>query len=203
MHDSNQFNMLLGFGGFEDEEPIERYTAHATAPGQCSKCHMPESNHSFKANYDKGCNPCHTATDAASRVAQTRNNIIDALLALRQRMSNWSTATYDAPGEEIFWEYTSNITAEGFTAPSQAGVPIQIKRARHNYYFVIRSGDYGVHNGPYARHMITEANEEIDDLPGGPFAPGGRAPTSNLTLAQKLQILEADRKKASEADTRE
>jgi len=205
MHDSNQFNMMLGFGGFEDEEPIERYTAHATAPGQCSKCHMPESNHSFKANYDKGCNPCHSATDAASRVAQTRNNIIDALLALRERMKNWAVATFPGQtGNEIFWDYTSMIGAEGYTAPSQALIPLQIKRARHNYYFVIRSGDYGVHNGPYARHLISEANEEIDNLPGGPYAPGGgRAPTSNLTLAQKLQILQADQKKAAQADLKE
>lgn len=205
MHDSNQFNMMLGFGGFEDEEPIERYTAHATVPGQCSKCHMPDSNHSFKVSYDKSCTPCHTATDAATRIATTRNDIIDRLLALRERMKNWAVATYPGqPGNIYFWEYTSNIGAEGFTAPPQAGVPIQIKRARHNYYFVIRSGDYGAHNAVYARHLITEANEEIDALAGGPFAPsGGRSPQSSLSNAQKLQILEKDRKKAQQADVRD
>jgi hypothetical protein len=203
MHDSNQFNMLMGFGGYEGVEPVVRNTAHATAPGQCSKCHMPDSNHSFKVSYDKSCVPCHTATDAATRIATTRNGIIDELLALRNRMTNWSVATY--PGQDgniYFWDYTSMVSAEGYTAPPQAGIPLAIKRARHNYYFVIRSGDYGAHNAPYARHLINAANAQLDTLPGGPFAPGGRSPSGG-NYAQKLQFLERDRKKARDADIKE
>lgn len=206
MHDSNQFNMLLGVensGAEGASPPVPRNTAHAEAPGQCSKCHMPDSTHSFKVSYDKSCSPCHTAVDAATRIATTRNDIVDKLLALRTRMSNWSESVYPGQdGNDIFWDYTSIITAEGFTPPAQAGVPLAIKRARHNYYYVVRSGDYGAHNAPYARYLITVANENIDGLGGGPFK-ATRAATSNLTFQQKLQIIEADRKRAREVDMRE
>lgn len=122
---------------------------------------MPDSRHSFKVSYDKSCVPCHTVTDAATRIATTRNDIVNQLLALKTRMSNWAVATYPAQaGNDIFWEYTSNITAEGYTAPAQAGVPLAIKKARHNYYFIVRSGDYGAHNAPYARYLLTVANEK-------------------------------------------
>jgi len=206
MHDSNQFNMLMGVensGAEGSSPPVPRNTAHSEAPGQCSKCHMPDSNHSFKVSYDKSCAPCHTAVDAATRIATTRNDIVDKLLALRTRMSNWSEYAYPGQeGNDIFWEYTSTITAEGYTAPAQGAVPIAIKRARHNYYFVIRSGDYGAHNAPYARYLITVANENIDGLGGGPFK-ATRAPASNLSFEQKLQILKNDAKRAREIDMRE
>ncbi|MFA0785210.1 multiheme c-type cytochrome, partial [Fervidibacter sacchari] len=39
MHDSNQFNMLMGIGGVEGTGPVVRNMAHATAPGQCTYCH--------------------------------------------------------------------------------------------------------------------------------------------------------------------
>ena len=192
MHDSNQFNMLLGFGGVEGDGPVDRNTAHANAPGQCSKCHMPEARHSFTVSYN-ACAPCHTENDAAARVTSVKNDILGSLYSLRVRMANWAFATL---GDELFWEYTSNITAENKTPPNQSLVPIQVKRARHNYYFVVRSGDYGVHNSAYARHLIRIANDNMDQLTGGLNIPvhGG------LTIQQKLAIIERDRKKASEAD---
>jgi len=92
--------------------------------------------------------------------------------------------------------YTSNITAEGKTPPNQSLVPIQIKRARHNYYFVIRSGDYGVHNAPYAKHLINVANDEIESLNvGRPLAT-----RANVSQAEKLRVIEADRARANRAD---
>ncbi len=192
MHDSNQFNMLLGFGGVEGSGPVDRNTAHANAPGQCSKCHMPDSRHTFTVSYN-ACAPCHTENDAAARVTSVKNDILGSLYSLRVRMGDWAFATF---GDELFWEYTSNIVAEGKVAPAQSLVPIQVKRARHNYYFVVRSGDYGVHNSAYARHLIRIANDNMDEVTGGLHIPvqGG------LTNAQKLAIIERDRKKASEAD---
>lgn len=196
MHDSNQYNMLMGFGGVEGSGPVVRNTEHANAPGQCSKCHMPDSRHSFTVSYDQGCAPCHTAADAANRINVTRTQIIDELLVLRAKMEAWATETYS---NDLFWEYTSNITAEGFTPPAQSGVPIEVKRARHNYYFVIRSGDYGAHNAPYARHLITVANQNMDSL-----NPGLRGPSrSGLSTKAKLAILEADRSRARKADMAE
>ena len=195
MHDSNQFNMLLGFGGVEGSGPVNRDTAHANVPGQCSKCHMPSSRHSFTVSYD-ACVPCHTINDAAARVTSIKDEILGSLYSLRVRMSDWALATF---GNELYWEYTSTITGEGGVPPSQSLVPIEIKRARHNYYFVLRSGDYGVHNSAYAKHLIRIANDNIDLITGlGPI----RLPRE-VTREQMLAVLETDRARARRADMRE
>lgn len=197
MHDSNQFNMLMGIGGVEGSGPVENVTAHSNVPGQCSHCHMPDSRHTFTVSFN-ACVPCHTESDAAARVNSVKTEILNSLYALRVRMSDWAMAAYPGQtGNEIFWEYTSNITAEGYTPPAQAGVPIEIKRARHNYYFVIRSGDFGVHNSAYARHLITVANENLDDLSVPARKPQGR------TLAQIAKVIMSDKAKATRADIAE
>lgn len=190
MHDSNQFNMLMGIGGVEGEGVVARNTAHATAPGQCSTCHMPDSRHSFVPGYDRGCQPCHTATDAAARTNQTKSQVLQRLYALRARLNAWAQATY---GDELFWEYTTNITAEGKTPPNQADVPMEIKRARHNYYFVVRDGGYGVHNAPYANHLITVANENLDALSAGTVRVTG------VSLSQMEAAIQRDRQRVRRA----
>lgn len=161
MHDSNQFNMLMGFGGVEGSGPVDRNTAHATAPGQCSKCHMPDSRHSFTVSFDKGCNPCHTPADAAARLTSVKDEVQNGLFSLRTRLEAFAKKEF---GDIDLWDYTSLITAEGKTPPDQALVPMEVKRARHNYYFVVRSGDYGAHNAPYAKHLIRIANDNLDAI---------------------------------------
>lgn len=193
MHASNQFNMLMGIAGVEGTGVVDRNTAHATAPGQCSKCHMPDSRHSFTVSYDKSCAPCHTAADAAARAESIKSTILDELTALQARLESWATTTY---GNSLFWEYTSNITAEGLTPPNQASVPIEIKRARHNYYFVIMSGDYGVHNAPYAKTLIRVANQNLDAL-GVPKTAPAKAATSKEA---KLAYFKTVRDRAIKAD---
>jgi hypothetical protein len=188
MHDSNQMQMLMGFGAVEGTGPVNRNTAHAQAPGQCTKCHMPDSRHTFTVSFDKGCSPCHTPTDAAARSNTIKSEILSLLVALRTRMESWAQTTY---GNSLYWEYTSTITAEGGTPPDQAGVPIEIKRARYNYYFVIRSGDYGVHNAPYAKHLMTVANTNLDTL-GVP-----QPPPSRLNTDAKFRLIESDKARAS------
>jgi hypothetical protein len=195
MHDSNQYNMLLGFGGVEGSGPVDRNTAHANAPGQCSKCHMPSSRHTFTVSYE-ACAPCHTVADAAARVTSVKGEILGSLYALRVRMANWAQATF---GNPLYWEYTSTITGEGGTPPSQSLVPIEVKRARHNYYYVIRSGDYGVHNSAYAKHLLRIANDNMDAL--GPNIAAGPLPL--LSNDQKLAIIETDRARARRADLTE
>lgn len=191
MHDSNQYNMLMGFGGVEGTGPVQRNTAHANSPGQCSKCHMPDSRHTFTVSFDKGCAPCHSAADAAARAGQIKSEVLDLLVALRTRMEAWANTRF---GDVDFWDYTSVITAEGKTPPNQADVPIEIKRARHNYYFVIRSGDYGVHNAPYAKHLIGVANTNLDAL----NAPKPGA--SRLSTDEKFRLVEDHRKRANRAE---
>jgi len=191
MHDSNQYNMLMGFGGVEGSGPVQRNTAHANAPGQCTKCHMPDSRHSFTVSFDKGCAPCHSAADAAARTGQVKSEVLGLLTSLRGRMEAWAAANL---GDADFWDYTSVIQGEGKTPPNQANVPIEIKRARHNYYFIIRSGDYGVHNAPYAKHLVTVANTNLDAL----NAPRPAAP--NMSAEQQLRVIEEHRKRANRAE---
>lgn len=196
MHDSNQYNMLMGFGGVEGSGPVIRNTAHANAPGQCTKCHMPDSRHTFTVSYDKGCAPCHTAADAAARINSTKDDIVAKLFALRTRMESWALNNPDLLNKD-FWDYSGLLQEEGYTTPpNQNLIPIQVKRARHNYYFVIRSGDYGAHNGPYAQHLIAIANQNLTDL--GVPETAGRGPS--ISTSQKLQVLEADRARARKAD---
>jgi len=194
MHDSNQMQMLMGFGGVDGSGPIQKNTAHAEAPGQCTKCHMPDSRHTFTVSFDKGCAPCHTAADAAARATSIKSEVLDLLIALRTRMETYAKGKF---GNADYWDYTSVITAEGGTPPDQKTVPIELKRARHNYYFVIRSGDYGVHNAPYAKHLIGVGNTNLDAL--GVAAPG----QSRMSSTQKLEIIEGDKARALRAELEE
>lgn len=218
MHDSNQFNMLMGIGGVEGNGPVVRNTAHATAAGQCSHCHMPDSRHTATTSFDKGCAPCHTAADAAARVTSAKAEIVSGLLALRTRMEEWAIATFQNHASystvnagliSHLWNYSTVITEEatelGTTTagiPSNhqsANVPIQIKRARHNYYFVIRDASLAPHNAPYANHLITVANQNIDELDtstGG----GSRSRRSGLNFKQMLQTIFRDREISNRAD---
>lgn len=183
MHDSVQFNMLMGIGGYEGAGPVVRNTAHAQIPGQCSHCHMPDSNHNFKVQYDKSCAPCHSAADAAARMTSIKQTVVSSMYQLLSRLEAWSQITY---GDPDLWNYTTFITAEGKTPPAQAGVPIQVKRARHNYWYVIRDMCYGGHNAPYTQHLIRVAGEELTAL----GVPGGK-PTKEISYQEKLRILES------------
>jgi hypothetical protein len=195
MHDSNQFNMLMGVGGVEGSGPIQRTTSHATVPGQCSHCHMPGSSHTFTVQYDKSCQPCHTAADAAARVAAVKGEIVNGMYALLSRMQSWSQTTF---GDRDLWDYTSNIAAEGKTPPNQTLVPIQIKRARHNYFFLIRDNCFGPHNSAYSRLLLQVANDNLDVLGVPAPPPPGRS--ADLSFQQKLAILERQHDLARQAD---
>lgn len=195
MHDSNQYNMLMGVGGYEGTGIVVRNTAHATAPGQCSHCHMPDSSHGYTVKYDVSCAPCHSAADAAARVTAVRSDIVNKLYDLLARMEAWATAKF---GNKDLWDYTSNIEAEGGTPPDQSLVPIQIKRARHNYFFVIRDSSLAPHNAPYARSLIDIANDQISAIPAQ--APQMVVKDSGLTTEQKYQVLMQTLERARRAD---
>lgn len=193
MHDSNQMQMLMGFGAVEGSAVIKRNAAHAQAPGQCTKCHMPDSRHTFTVSFDKSCTPCHTTADAASRADTIKSDILNLLISLRTRLESWANTAY---GNSLYWEYTSTITAEGGTPPDQKTVPIEIKRARHNYYFVIRSGDYGVHNAPYAKSILAVANTNLDNL----GVPKPAAP--RMSRDEMFRIVEGDKARTIRAESR-
>ncbi|MGC8784611.1 MAG: multiheme c-type cytochrome [Armatimonadota bacterium] len=190
-HSSNQYNMLMGITGVEEQPgPIVRTTAHATTPGQCSHCHVANARHTFTVSYDIGCSPCHTAADAAARVQATKSQIEQGLLALRSRLQAWSQQTF---GDPDLWDYTTLIPA-GKTAPPQSQVPIEVKRARHNYWFILRDSSFGVHNAAYARYLLEVANANLDRLGVG---AGSRA--ASLSPATRRAILEADLQRLKES----
>lgn len=210
MHDSPQFNMLMGVGGWEGSGPIVRNMAHATMLGQCSYCHMPDSRHTFTVSYDRGCAPCHTATDAAARVTAVKGEIQAALFGLRSRLDRWAQQTYQGNPDyasvdprliPALWDYSALLNTRAtelgvtITLPSthQANIPMEVKRARHNYYFILRDKCFGPHNPPYARHLLTVANQQLDALGVGRAAPSraGR---------QVLAVLEGDLRRLKEVD---
>lgn len=191
MHDSNQFNMLMGIGGVEGAGVVDRNTAHANAPGQCTKCHMPNARHTFTVSYDTGCAPCHTASDAADRVTSIKTTILNGLYSLKSRMETWAKGKF---GDADFWDYTALLSEAGKTAPSQTLVPIEVKRARHNYYFIVRSGDFGVHNAPYAKTLLKVANDNLTSI-GVALAASKEVPK-----AQMLAAIEESKKRAAAAD---
>jgi formate-dependent nitrite reductase cytochrome c552 subunit len=184
-HHSNQFNSLLGVGGAESPDgPPQRSGTHALAPGQCATCHMPASRHTFTVSYE-GCAPCHTTTDAAARASALQTEIVDDLTALNTEMSNWAQTTF---GNPTGWDFSSNQTG---TPSSQAAIPIEIKRARHNYYYEVISGDYGVHNPAYTRYLMQWAETNLQNL-GLPKA--NRSEIAKMPMAVKLQQIKLARK---------
>ncbi len=154
-HEGPEYNMLNGYGGAEDAAgPPVRTSTHVTVPDQCVQCHMPNSSHTFTVNLDTSCSPCHSTADAAARENTVQTNIQNGLVALRTRMANWAQATF---GDPNVWDYTTNIPSTS-TVPNQSLIPIQVKRARHNYYFILLDRSLGVHNEPYATYLINYAN---------------------------------------------
>ncbi len=183
VHHSNQFNSLLGVGGWEGVGgPPQRSGTHALAPGQCATCHMPLSRHTMTVSVDNGCQPCHSSADAASRAATLKAEVVNNLTSLSTRMGNWAQTTF---GDPTFWDYTSNI-ATGKTAPKQTLIPIQVKRARHNYYYVITSGDYGVHNPAYTRYLLQVAADNLTAAGIGVTSP---ARIGQVSMADKLAVI--------------
>lgn len=160
VHHSNNLNSLLGVGGAETPAgPPQRSGTHALAPGQCTTCHMPSGRHTMTVSYE-GCAPCHTTSDAAARAATLKAEVINDLTALSNRMGTWATTNLGGP---TLWDYTSNILPP-LVAPKQSLIPIQVKRARHNYYYVVTSGDYGVHNPAYTRYLLQWASDTLTQL---------------------------------------
>jgi hypothetical protein len=105
-------------------------------------------------------------------------------------MERWAEATF---GDPAFWDYSSLLTEEGKTPPNQAEIPIEVKRARHNYYFVLRDASLGTHNGTYTRNLLDVANRNLTQL-GVASAPARTAG------ARARAIIERDRLRASRAD---
>ncbi len=160
-HEGPQYSLLLGVSGYEEAGgPPQRTSSHAEAPDQCIHCHMPSASHTFTVKVDVSCAPCHSSADASSLLSSVQSEIQNGMVALRGRMQAWSTATFGNPD---LWDYTSNIPSTD-PAVNEKLVPLQIERARHNYYFLLNDGSYGIHNVFYARYLLQVSNNELDAI---------------------------------------
>ena len=206
MHNGPQFNMLLGVGGSEKLDtgtvtPTARTSSHSIVPNQCVHCHLPNQRHTFTVSLDTSCSPCHTAADAASREDALKSEILNALTGLKTRMEQWAKTTYN---DTDLWDYSENIKlildANGNpkAAPDQTKVPVQIKRARHNYYFVARDRSFGVHNSVYTRYMLDIANRNLDALnvPRSVAQPG-------RSVAQLFEVINQDLRRGARSSMSE
>jgi hypothetical protein len=116
--------------------------------------------------------------------------VTDDLTALQTRMANWAQTTF---GNADDWDYSTNITS----APNQSLVPIEVKRARYNYYYVVNSGDFGVHNPAYTRYILQVASDNLTTY-GLPSI--SRQQIAKMSPAAKLAQIQANRDRARRAD---
>ncbi|NCO40265.1 MAG: hypothetical protein COZ06_33630 [Armatimonadetes bacterium CG_4_10_14_3_um_filter_66_18] len=163
VHHSNQFNMLVGQGGSEvGAAPTKRATAHMSIERQCVHCHMGAGagNHTMLAG-NQGCTPCHAPSEAASLRSSAQSEIQGKVLSLQARLNAWGEgANLDDMGEAS-WEYGSE---GGPSSASQKVIPIEVKRARHNYAYVVEDKSMGIHNIAYTRYLLDNANAQLDSI---------------------------------------
>lgn len=175
-----EMDMLLGITGAQGgTTPPQQTSSHVNVPDQCVHCHLPNASHTFTVNLDVSCSPCHTAADAAARETSVQGEVLNGLLALHSRMQAWALATY---GHSDMWDYTTNL-ATGETPPNEATVPIEIQRARYNYYDILTDASYGVHNWVYTDYLLSESNTWLDNI----NVPAAAKP--NYSVAQAKSML--------------
>lgn len=161
-----------GLGGVEDGGP-PALSEHRFTPRQCATCHVSmkeyesEDNpaitgHTFRIRLE-GCSPCHSISDAAARMLNTKSDIGAKLAALKNRLDAWGVQANIQGKGALSWEYSS-YGGPSSGATGQDLIPIQIKRARYNYYYVEHDGSFGVHNAKYARYLLLVANQQLDAL---------------------------------------
>ncbi len=186
-HEGPQFNMLLGITGSLTPGTVVQNSSHAVAPDQCVHCHMPNARHTFTVSLDTSCQPCHTAADAAAREGSVRDEVLRRLLTLRTRMQSWALAHV---ANADFWDYYT-LVSEDTTVQDQAKaiqpqIPIEMRRCRHNYYFIIRDRSFGIHNTPYTRQLLDYSESLLDGL------GVSRAATIPANRSQGMAIINRD-----------
>lgn len=196
MHDSNQYQMLIGEGGVDDRSlsptvgalprpgSQKYYTAHRDIEEQCVHCHMGGGGHTWTAG-NQGCSPCHSSSEAASLKSAVQSQIDESVMAVESRLDAWGSAINLEGKGASSWEYSS---AGG--PATQSAVPITIKRARHNYYFIVRDLSRGVHNKKYTEYLLEIANLQLDAagapksvVKGSSTTSSAKSPSSGSTAS--------------------
>ena len=146
-----QAELLQGVGGFAlDGTALEVvYTIPYLSPaGDCAFCHVfrevyggaeqpANSGHTFECN-TKACDPCHSAADAAARIASVSAEIEPRLAAI---------ARYFDPNDPLYVNPLALDPAER----------VRYYIARFDYELVKADRSYGAHNSIYARTLLAEA----------------------------------------------
>jgi hypothetical protein len=187
-HNSPQYNLLIGQGAYDLGNGT--IMAHGSdIQTQCVYCHsasLPPSpqftqyttnyyGHLFQVSFD-GCALCHITSRAALNAmtntqAEIKGDIANVKALLDQWATNKAPTALQAKYGPLAWEYTApgelsnpagSTNLVGPTTPEQTQVPDAIKQARLNLYLVQHDGSFGVHNGPYARYLLSVATSNVN-----------------------------------------
>jgi len=191
-HNSPQYNMLIGKGGYDLGNSIIA-THGLETEDQCVSCHVfavsattvsastPNyTGHTFLPRYE-ACVYCHGSADGAAAfvgATQTRftNKIAEVTALLNQWATNKAPAALHKYGQYA-WEYTSAgaisnpngvSSIVGPSSSDQTNLPPAILQARFNLYMVNNDGSFGVHNGLYAEHLLNVAKTNVTALLSAP-----------------------------------
>lgn len=140
-----------GVGGFAlDGTPLDGlYTIpYLSLPGECAFCHVyrevyggpdqpANSGHTFESN-TRACNPCHSETEAAARIAGIYEETEPRLATI---------ARYLDPADPLYVDPTT-------LGPEELA---QYNIARFDYELVVADASFGAHNADYARRLLEEA----------------------------------------------
>lgn len=163
-HHSVQANMFVGeMVTPSGQSPLvaNQNTTHRFVQKQCVTCHMQRQEpindvpaeagnlqltHTFSVDSFVGCvaSGCHPTEQAAEA----------DLIALKAEVQGRLDAIAARMGPASTWQFS----AEGGPAASaQSAIPVEIRKARWLWAYVIADGSLGTHNPPYTRSILREA----------------------------------------------
>jgi Cytochrome c554 and c-prime/Doubled CXXCH motif (Paired_CXXCH_1) len=185
-HHSPQYNILIGYGGYDAGVTNVPQSAHMDIETQCVQCHThphtPPSvtatspaymGHDFNPTM-QACAPCHDEVGAELIKDAVQANVKQQIAEIKGLLDQWALTKAPAALSQKYgalaWEFgsigqlstpTAQVTA-GPSATEQKAVPDSIKQARHNLYMVDNDHSYGVHNGNYTRFLLNVARTNVN-----------------------------------------
>jgi hypothetical protein len=162
---------------------------HRDNEKQCAQCHTHShggetpseespayTGHEFKPTFEScATTGCHASVDAAKALtASVQTEIEESMTRLKASLDQWAL-TKSPEGlrgqyKELTWEYNtpghlSNPAEDskivGPKATEQTTIPDGIKQARFNLYLIYQDKSKGIHNAPYARHLLKVADDAV------------------------------------------
>jgi hypothetical protein len=169
--------------GAHKNNPRQCVGCHTHPHGESTLEDPAYTGHNFRWTV-QACMDCHTEStgpfSATNRLLVTQTEISAMISQTKSLLDVWATTKntnswaqrYGALG----WEYfnpgqLSNPTGStavkgpsdgsGGMPNEQEQIPFAIREARFNLYLVEHDGSRGAHNAPYARHLLTVAQEKV------------------------------------------